>query len=55
MRANRVKNATQAQNMCSKQLLRTMSGGEKAFGDVKRFKSGEANLQHKKEANLQTK
>ncbi|XP_062087635.1 anoctamin-like protein At1g73020 isoform X1 [Humulus lupulus] len=35
VRANRMKNATQAQNMCSKQLLRTMSGGEKAFGQVK--------------------
>lgn len=27
-----MKNATQAQDMCSKQLLRTISGGEKMFG-----------------------
>ncbi|KAM7476033.1 hypothetical protein LguiB_023276 [Lonicera macranthoides] len=32
VRANRMKNATQAQDMCSKQLLRTISGGEKMFG-----------------------
>ncbi|EOY27034.1 Uncharacterized protein TCM_028984 isoform 1 [Theobroma cacao] len=31
VRANRMKNATQAQDMCSKQLLRSISGGEKAF------------------------
>ncbi|PON96104.1 Anoctamin [Trema orientale] len=43
VRANRVKNATQAQNMCSKQLLRTMSGGEKAFSEVKMSESGECN------------
>ncbi|XP_028068673.1 anoctamin-like protein At1g73020 isoform X2 [Camellia sinensis] len=29
VRANRMKNATQAQDMCSKQLLRTISGNEK--------------------------
>ncbi|XVF74450.1 hypothetical protein PTKIN_Ptkin13bG0111300 [Pterospermum kingtungense] len=32
VRANRMKNATQAHDMCSKQLLRTISGGERAFG-----------------------
>ncbi|CAK7356813.1 unnamed protein product [Dovyalis caffra] len=31
VRANRAKNATQAQDVCSKQLLRSISGGEKAF------------------------
>ncbi|KAF7134902.1 hypothetical protein RHSIM_Rhsim08G0230700 [Rhododendron simsii] len=31
VRANRLKNATQAQDMCSKQLLRTISGNEKLF------------------------
>ncbi|XP_030972736.1 anoctamin-like protein At1g73020 isoform X3 [Quercus lobata] len=35
VRANRVKNATQAQDVCSKQLLRTISGGRKMFGKVK--------------------
>ncbi|KAG2728877.1 hypothetical protein I3760_01G224200 [Carya illinoinensis] len=32
VRASRVKNATQAQDMCSKQLLRTISVGKKVFG-----------------------
>ncbi|KAK8594941.1 hypothetical protein V6N13_015851 [Hibiscus sabdariffa] len=32
VRAKRMKNATQAQAMCSKQLLRSISGGDKAFG-----------------------
>lgn len=36
VRASRVKNATQAQDMCSKQLLRTISGGKKLFGDAKK-------------------
>ncbi|KAJ0076261.1 hypothetical protein Patl1_33373 [Pistacia atlantica] len=31
VRAKRVNNATQAQNVCSKQLLRSISGGEKTF------------------------
>ncbi|XP_010062578.2 anoctamin-like protein At1g73020 isoform X2 [Eucalyptus grandis] len=31
VRAHRVKNATQAQDVCSKQLLRTISAGEKLF------------------------
>ncbi|XP_024970347.1 anoctamin-like protein At1g73020 isoform X6 [Cynara cardunculus var. scolymus] len=31
VKANRMKNATQAQNMCSKQLLRNISGGRGAF------------------------
>ncbi|GLT55931.1 hypothetical protein SLA2020_290120 [Shorea laevis] len=31
VRANRMKNVTQAQDVCSKQLLRSISGGEKAF------------------------
>ena len=35
VRANCVKNATQAQDVCSKQLLRTISGGRKMFGEVK--------------------
>ncbi|KAM4110992.1 hypothetical protein ACJW30_05G033900 [Castanea mollissima] len=35
VRANRVKNATQAQDVCSKQLLRTISGGRRMFGEVK--------------------
>ena len=35
VRANRVKNATQAQDVCSKQLLRTIFGGGKMFGEVK--------------------
>jgi hypothetical protein len=35
VRANRVKNATQAQDMCSKQLLRTISDGKMMFGKVK--------------------
>ncbi|KAE8720043.1 Anoctamin-like protein [Hibiscus syriacus] len=32
VREKRMKNATQAQDMCSKQLLRSISGGDKAFG-----------------------
>lgn len=36
VRASRVKNATQAQDMCSKQLLRTISGGKQLFGDAKK-------------------
>lgn len=32
VRANRVKKATEAENMCSKQLLRNISGGERAVG-----------------------
>ncbi|XP_022723977.1 anoctamin-like protein At1g73020 [Durio zibethinus] len=32
VRANRMKNATQAQDMCTKQLLRSISGGETASG-----------------------
>ncbi|XP_075663864.1 anoctamin-like protein At1g73020 [Castanea sativa] len=35
VRANRVKNATRAQDVCSKQLLRTISGGRRMFGEVK--------------------
>ena len=35
VRANRVKNATQAHDVCSKQLLRTIFGGGKMFGEVK--------------------
>ncbi|XP_037495449.1 anoctamin-like protein At1g73020 isoform X1 [Jatropha curcas] len=31
VRANRAKNATQAQGFCSRQLLRSISGGEKTF------------------------
>lgn len=31
VRANRMKNVTQAQDLCSKQLLRNFSGGEKAY------------------------
>ncbi|PPD71606.1 hypothetical protein GOBAR_DD31497 [Gossypium barbadense] len=38
VRAKRMKNATQAQDMCSKQLLRTISGREKAFGGYIRRK-----------------
>ncbi|KVI05892.1 Anoctamin/TMEM 16, partial [Cynara cardunculus var. scolymus] len=34
VKANRMKNATQAQNMCSKQLLRNISGGRGAFVTV---------------------
>lgn len=34
VRANRVKNATQAQDMCTKQLLRTISGGERTFAEA---------------------
>ncbi|KAL5579392.1 hypothetical protein UlMin_011834 [Ulmus minor] len=37
VRANRVKNATQAQDMCSKQLLRSISVKEKAFGQVRKL------------------
>lgn len=36
VKANRVKRATQAQDICSKQLLRTISGGEKALNFVKK-------------------
>ncbi|XVE51980.1 hypothetical protein DITRI_Ditri02bG0083100 [Diplodiscus trichospermus] len=32
VRANRMKNATQAQDICSKQLLRSISGGERTCG-----------------------
>ena len=41
VRANRVKNATQAQDVCSKQLLRTISGGRKMFGEVKESKKND--------------
>ncbi|XP_008380823.3 anoctamin-like protein At1g73020 isoform X1 [Malus domestica] len=34
--ANRVKNATNAENMCSKQLLKNISGARTTFGDVKK-------------------
>ncbi|KAL0562287.1 hypothetical protein IC582_002739 [Cucumis melo] len=37
VKANRVKKATQAQDICSKQLLRTISGGEKALNYVKKI------------------
>ncbi|KAJ7963140.1 Anoctamin [Quillaja saponaria] len=37
VRVNRTKNTTHAQDMCSKQLLRTISGGEKAFGVVRKL------------------
>ncbi|OMO70883.1 Anoctamin/TMEM 16 [Corchorus capsularis] len=35
VRANRMKNATQAQYMCSKQLLRSISGGERSLNPRK--------------------
>ncbi|KAL5757634.1 hypothetical protein ACOSP7_020245 [Xanthoceras sorbifolium] len=35
VRANRMKNTSQAQDMCSRQLLRSISGGEKAFEELK--------------------
>ncbi|XP_061356624.1 anoctamin-like protein At1g73020 [Gastrolobium bilobum] len=35
--ANRAKHTTQAQDMCSKKLLRTISGGNKTFRDVKKL------------------
>ncbi|XP_030491491.2 anoctamin-like protein At1g73020 [Cannabis sativa] len=44
VKANRMKNATQAQNMCSKQLLRTMSGGERAFAQGKNSNRGSKNV-----------
>ncbi|XP_022715088.1 anoctamin-like protein At1g73020 [Durio zibethinus] len=34
VRVNRMKNATQAHDMCSKQLLRSISGGERASGGL---------------------
>lgn len=34
VKANSMKNATQAQNMYSKQLLRRISGNEKMFGEL---------------------
>ncbi|XP_059640656.1 anoctamin-like protein At1g73020 [Cornus florida] len=34
VKANRMRNATQAQDMCSKQLLRSISGNEKLFAEV---------------------
>lgn len=37
VRANRAKHTTQAQDMCSKKLLRTISGGEKNFAEVKKL------------------
>ncbi|KAK7349230.1 hypothetical protein VNO77_06425 [Canavalia gladiata] len=37
VRANRAKHTTQAQDMCSKKLLRTISGGEKNLGEVKKL------------------
>ncbi|KAL3528652.1 hypothetical protein ACH5RR_007974 [Cinchona calisaya] len=36
VRANRMKNATHAQNMCSKELLRTISGGQKMFKELEK-------------------
>ncbi|KAM1412437.1 hypothetical protein EV2_025628 [Malus domestica] len=36
VKANRVKNATTAENMCSKQLLRSISGERMTFGNVKK-------------------
>lgn len=36
VKANRVKKATQAEDICSKQLLRSISGGEKALNYVKK-------------------
>ncbi|XP_041016007.1 anoctamin-like protein At1g73020 isoform X3 [Juglans microcarpa x Juglans regia] len=41
VRASRVKNATQAQDMCSKQLLRTICVGKKVFGVVREGERGE--------------
>ncbi|KAF7814175.1 anoctamin-like protein [Senna tora] len=37
VKANRAKHATQAQDMCSKKLLRTISGGSRAFGELKKL------------------
>ncbi|KAJ1390965.1 Anoctamin [Sesbania bispinosa] len=37
VKAHRAKHTTQAQDMCSKKLLRTISGGEKTFGEEKIF------------------
>lgn len=37
VRANRAKHTTQAQNMCSKKLLRTISGGEKTLWEEKKL------------------
>ncbi|XP_071901389.1 anoctamin-like protein At1g73020 isoform X1 [Coffea arabica] len=34
VRANRMKNATHAQDMCSRELLRTISGGQKTFKEL---------------------
>lgn len=36
VRANRAKHTTQAQDLCSKKLLRTISGGEKSLGELKK-------------------
>uniref|UniRef100_A0A5B6YIK2 Anoctamin transmembrane domain-containing protein n=1 Tax=Davidia involucrata TaxID=16924 RepID=A0A5B6YIK2_DAVIN len=36
VKADRMKNATQAQDMCSKQLLRSIPGGENMFGEVEK-------------------
>ncbi|RDY01878.1 Anoctamin-like protein, partial [Mucuna pruriens] len=38
VRADRAKNTTQAQDMCSKKLLRTISGGHKTFEEEKKLK-----------------
>lgn len=35
VRANRAKHTTQAQDLCSKKLLRTISGGKRNFGEMK--------------------
>jgi len=37
VRANRAKHTTQAQDMCSKKLLRTISGGDKTFREGKKL------------------
>ncbi|XP_027335495.1 anoctamin-like protein At1g73020 isoform X2 [Abrus precatorius] len=37
VRANRAKHTTQAQDMCSKKLLRTISGGDRAFEEEKKL------------------
>ena len=37
VRANRAKHTTQAQDMCSKKLLRTISGGVKTFREEKKL------------------
>lgn len=36
MKADRVKDATTAENMCSKQLLRSISGERATFGELKK-------------------